>query len=401
MLHKRKINLRNCMTVPGRRRPPSAWSKLHPPPAKRRQAAALRKFRARAARSSGFQLPRSDFTLPPVLPWFQDGSFPLYLAPMAGVTDIAFRTLCKELGADVMTTEFVSAEGIIRQDDRTRKYTTFTDAQRPVGVQLFGADGQRMGQAARKIIAWKRPDFIDINFGCPVNKVVSKNGGSSLLKDCPLLARTAQGIVRAVGHLVPVTAKIRIGWDAQSVNAPEVCRLLEDCGVSAIAVHGRTRAQSYSGEADWEVIDECARAVALPVIGNGDLKTAPDILRRKETTAVAGAMIGRAAMGNPWLFREARQLLDTGTLPPPPTLEDRWNLVLRHCRLALDSDRYGKGRRPGHERHVLTAMRSRLMAYTKGLPGGKHLRQKLAQVTSLAQLEDIAARHLDLAVQSG
>ena len=142
---------------------------------------------------------------------------------MAGVTDVVFRSICKELGADVMVTEFVSSEGIIQQDERTRKYTEFTDEQRPVGVQLFGADGKRMGEAARKIIDWKQPDFIDINFGCPVNKVVSKNGGSSLLRDCPVLASVARGVAEAVGEQVPVTAKIRIGWDEDSINAPEVC----------------------------------------------------------------------------------------------------------------------------------------------------------------------------------
>lgn len=174
-----------------------------------------------------------------MLPWLSPGKFPLYLAPMAGVTDMVFRSLCKELGADVMVTEFVSAEGILQADERTRKYTEFDDAQRTVGVQLFGADGQRMGEAARKIVDWKSPDFIDINFGCPVNKVVAKNGGSSLLKDCPLLSSVAAGIVKAVP--VPVTAKIRIGWDATSINAVEVCRLLEDTGIQAIAIHGRTR----------------------------------------------------------------------------------------------------------------------------------------------------------------
>ena len=141
------------------------------------------------------------------------------LPPWPGVTDVVFRSICKELGADVMVTEFVSSEGIIRQDERTRKYTEFTDAQRPVGVQLFGADGERMGEAARKIIDWKKPDFIDLNFGCPVNKVVSKNGGSSLLRDCPVLAAVAGGVARAVGDQVPVTAKIRIGWDETSINA--------------------------------------------------------------------------------------------------------------------------------------------------------------------------------------
>ena len=153
-----------------------------------------------------------------MLPWFAKGKFPLYLAPMAGITDRIFRSICKELGADVMVTEFVSSEGIIRRDDRTRKYTEFDDAQRPVGVQLFGADGQRMAEAAKKVIDWKQPDFIDLNFGCPVNKVVSKNGGSSLLKDCPLLVDTASRIVKAVGDQVPVTGKIRIGWDTQSIH---------------------------------------------------------------------------------------------------------------------------------------------------------------------------------------
>ena len=208
-----------------------------------------------------------------MLPWFQD-QFPVYLAPMAGVTDVSFRTLCKELGADVMVTEFVSAEGIMQADHRTRKYTTFTDEQRPVGVQLFGADGARMGEAAKKIIDWKQPDFIDLNFGCPVNKVVSKNGGSSLLKDCPLLTDTASKIVKAVGDQVPVTGKIRIGWDQQSINAPHVCHLLEDCGIQAVAIHGRTRSQGYRGEADWEVIDECSQSIKVPVIGNGDIDSA-------------------------------------------------------------------------------------------------------------------------------
>jgi tRNA-dihydrouridine synthase B len=216
-----------------------------------------------------------------VLPWFSDNRFPLYLAPMAGVTDVIFREICKELGADVMVTEFVSAEGIMQADERTRKYTEFTDGQRPVGVQLFGADGERMGEAAKKIIDWKRPDFIDINFGCPVNKVVAKNGGSSLLKDCPVLAAVASGVARAVGDQVPVTAKIRIGWDEKSVNAVEVAKILEGSGMSAIAVHGRTRSQGYGGEANWDVIDAVARAVSIPVIGNGDLTCGADVLRRQ------------------------------------------------------------------------------------------------------------------------
>jgi tRNA-dihydrouridine synthase B len=342
-------------------------------------------LRARRVRASGVDGGRHGGLVSAVLPWFADNRFPLYLAPMAGVTDVIFRQICKELGADVMVTEFVSAEGIMQADGRTRKYTEFTDEQRPVGVQLFGADGGRMGEAARKIIDWKRPDFIDINFGCPVNKVVARNGGSSLLKDCPVLAAVASGVVRAVADMVPVTAKIRIGWDQNSVNAVEVAGILVDCGVSAIAVHGRTRAQGYGGEADWDVIDAVARAVSVPVIGNGDLTCGGDVLKRRRETAVAGAMIGRAAMGNPWIFREARHFLDTGTVLPQVPMEERWALVLRHCRLAVGSARHGD------EKQTLTAMRSRLMAYCKGFPKARELRQRLCHVSSIAEVEDLAA----------
>ncbi|HUF35137.1 MAG TPA: tRNA dihydrouridine synthase DusB [Gemmatimonadales bacterium] len=331
-----------------------------------------------------------------MLPWFQSRSVPLYLAPMAGVTDLVFRTLCKELGADVMVTEFVSAEGVIRQDERTRRYTEFTDGQRPVGVQLFGADGERMGEAARKITAWKRPDFIDLNFGCPVNKVVAKNGGSSLLRDCPLLAATARAVVAACAPVgVPVTGKIRTGWDAGSVNAPDVCRLLEDCGVEAVAVHGRTRAQGYSGEADWEVIARCAGAVSVPVIGNGDIASGADVARRVRETGVRGLMIGRAAMQNPWVFREAKHFLEHGDPGPQATLRQRWDLARRHARMAVAWGRYGD------ERQTVQAMRARLMAYSRGMPEGKRLRTRLSTVASLAELDGIARCHLEQAPPAG
>ncbi len=307
---------------------------------------------------------------------------------MAGVTDLVFRRICKELGADVMVTEFVSAEGIMQADERTRKYTEFEDTQRPVGVQLFGGDGPRMAEAAKKIIDWKQPDFIDINFGCPVNKVVAKNGGSSLLKDCPLLANVAESIAKGVGHLVPVTAKIRIGWDSQNINAPHVCHVLEDCGMQSIAIHGRTRAQGYGGEACWETIAQCASEVSVPVVGNGDIATGADVEKRRRETGVRGVMIGRAAMSNPWVFQEAKHFLKTGAHAPSASYEERWALILRHTRMALDWGRYGD------ERHTLQSMRSRLMAYSKGLPGGKQLRTRFSQVISIAELEDIAAEHL-------
>ncbi len=323
-----------------------------------------------------------------MLPWFQNGSFPLYLAPMAGVTDLVFRRICKELGADVMVTEFVSAEGIIQADDRTRKYTEFDEGQRPVGIQLFGADGKRMAEAANKIIDWKQPEFIDINFGCPVNKVVSKNGGSSLLRDGPTLARVAAEIVSGVGEEVPVTAKIRIGWDSDSINAPEICHILEDTGVQAIAVHGRTRSQGYSGDADWETIDACARAVQIPIIGNGDITSGADVERRKNTTAVSGVMIGRAAMQHPWVFREAKYYLQTGQLLPPVSPTEKWHMIIRHARMLVESEKFSS------ERFAIQYFRSRLMAYSKGLPRGKQLRVQFSTTESVAQLEQIADTYL-------
>src|SRR5437016_6493296 len=173
------------------------------------------------------------------LPWFSASSFPLYLAPMAGVSDKIFRQLCKECGADVLVTEFVSAEGVFRRNERTREYLDFDQCERPIGVQLFGGNAEHMAEAAKHVIDWVRPDFIDLNFGCPVNKVVAKNGGSALLKDCPTLAAVADSVVRAISPL-PTTAKIRIGWDDNSVNAVRVAKILEECGISALTVHGRT-----------------------------------------------------------------------------------------------------------------------------------------------------------------
>src|SRR5216684_6668380 len=270
----------------------------------------------------------------PTLPWFSHGRFPLYLAPMAGVSDRIFRQLCKTHGADVLITEFVSAEGVFRRNERTREYLDFDEIERPLGVQLFGANPEHMAEAARQVVDWVRPDFIDLNFGCPVNKVVVKNGGSALLKDCPTLTSVAVAVVRTISPM-PVTAKIRIGWDADSVNAVRVARILADAGIAALSVHGRTRAQGYSGSADWNVIGEVAVAVPIPVIGNGDLSSAADIARRRSETGIAGAMIGRAAMSAPWIFRETKGYLTAGEIFDPPALDERWKLILRHCELIV------------------------------------------------------------------
>ncbi len=313
------------------------------------------------------------------LSWFS--GFPLYLAPMAGVSDKIFRQLCKEYGADVLTTEFVSAEGIFRRNERTREYLDFDEIERPIGVQLFGADAEHMAEAARQVVDWVQPDFVDLNFGCPVNKVVSKNGGSALLKDCPTLARVAAAVVRAIAPM-PVTAKIRIGWDADSINAARVARILAEAGISAITVHGRTRAQGYSGAADWNVIGEVAATVSIPVIGNGDLANAADVAKRRRETGIAGAMIGRAAMSAPWIFRQIKQYLATGEMVDPPSLRERWNLILRHCELAV--------RGWGAEEPAIRSMRARLMAYSRSMPDAKRLREKFSHVSTLAEVEAIA-----------
>ena len=317
------------------------------------------------------------------LPWFS--GFPLFLAPMAGVSDKIFRQLCKEYGADVLTTEFVSAEGIFRRNERTREYLDFDEIERPIGVQLFGADAGHMAEAARQVVDWVRPDFVDLNFGCPVNKVVCKNGGSALLKDCPTLANVAAEVVCAISPM-PVTAKIRIGWDADSVNAVRVAKILADAGIAALTVHGRTRAQGYSGAADWNVIGEVAAAVRIPVIGNGDLATAADVAKRRRETGIAGAMIGRAAMSTPWIFRETKSYLATGEVVDPPTLSERWKLILRHCELIV--------REWGAEEPAIRSMRARLMAYSKSMPDAKRLREKFSHVSTVAEVETIAQENI-------
>jgi nifR3 family TIM-barrel protein len=305
---------------------------------------------------------------------------------MAGVSDKIFRQLCKEHGADVLTTEFVSAEGIFRRNERTREYLDFDEIERPVGVQLFGADAGHMAEAAKQVVDWVAPDFIDLNFGCPVNKVVSRNGGSALLKDCPTLTSVAGAVVGAVTPL-PVTAKIRIGWDADSINAVRVAQILVDQGIAAVTVHGRTRAQGYSGAADWNVIGEVAAAVEVPVIGNGDITSPADVAKRKRETSISGIMIGRAAMSAPWIFAQTRHYLSTGELLPPPDFPQRWSLILRHCQLAVEE--WG-----GAEDPAMRSMRARLMAYCKGFPAGKMLREKFQHISSLAELSAIAENHI-------
>jgi len=298
---------------------------------------------------------------------------------MAGVTNSIFRRICKERGADILTTEFVSADGIMHRNARTRGYLSFTEAERPLGVQLFGGDPERLAEAARAVVDWVKPDFIDLNFGCPVNKVVCRHGGSSLLRDCPMLEKIADAVVAAVAPL-PVTAKIRIGWDEASINATTTARLLEGAGIQRLAVHGRTRSQGYSGKADWEVIEKVVHAVKIPVIGNGDIGSAADVLQHL-SIGVAGFMIGRAAMSNPWIFSEIRSQLRGDPLPFQPTLQERWELIRRHCCEEIELK--------GREAIAMASMRARLMAYTKGFPSARPLRGKIATISSLSELEEL------------
>ena len=308
----------------------------------------------------------------------------LFLAPMAGVTNSVFRRICKARGADVLTTEFVSADGIMHRNERTEHYVDFTPEEHPLGVQLFGGDPDQLARGAASVVDWKQPDFIDLNFGCPVNKVVCKNGGSALLRDGALLAAIASAVVRAVAPL-PVTAKIRTGWDQSSINAVDNARHLEDAGIRRLTVHGRTRAQGYSGEADWEVIAAVAEAVQMPVVGNGDLTSAEVAGQRWQQAPVSGLMIGRAAMTSPWIFQEIAAAFRGEAAPPAPTLSDRWDLIEDHCRQELQ--RWRKTEKGMH------AMRSRLMAYSRGLHSSRELRRRFGAVESLENLAEIRAWH--------
>lgn len=304
---------------------------------------------------------------------------------MAGFTDRIFRELCKEQGADVMVTEFVMANKFLdpRGERDAWEIVDFTPQQRPMGVQIFGSEPGKMAEAARRIVDRLEPDFIDINYGCPAPKVVDNAAGSSLLRDPCRLQSVARAVCEAVSTAVPVTAKIRIGWDATSVNAVENSLRLEEAGIEAIAVHGRTKQQGYSGEADWDVIHAVADAVAVPVIGNGSVRVAADVQRVKEAGKVRGLMIGRAALGNPWIFREIKHTLLTGEALPPPTIEERWAVMIRYCeQLTAHRERAQSDR--------INWMRSRLKAFAKNFPGSKAMRRELETVTSVAELKELA-----------
>ncbi len=296
---------------------------------------------------------------------------PLVLAPMAGITDLPFRMICREMGAGLVFSEMVSVEAMIREHRRTRSMLHTHPAERPVVFQIFGSKPESMAEAAH-IVSQGDVDFIDINMGCPVPKIVKSGAGSALLRDIELAKAILSAVVEASN--VPVTVKIRTGWDMKRIVAVDLALIAQDAGVAAVTVHGRTKMQGFSGHADWSMIKAVKDAVSIPVIGNGDVHAAHDAKRMIEETGCEGVMIGRAIQGNPWIFREARSYLQTGVMPPPPSLEERKALMLRHLKdtVSLLGETSG-----------VREMRKHLCWYTKGLRDGAGFRERVNQLSGL------------------
>ncbi len=294
------------------------------------------------------------------------GSFPLLLAPMEDVSDPPFRALCKENGADVVYTEFISSEGLIRDAAKSKIKLDIYEKERPVGIQIFGANLDSMLKAV-DIVEKTNPDIIDINFGCPVKKVVSKGAGAGILKDLDLMESLTKAIVKRTK--LPVTVKTRLGWDENTIKIVEVAERLQDVGCKAISIHGRTRAQMYKGEADWTYIEKVKNnpRMQIPVFANGDINT-PERALQIKNLGLDGAMIGRASIGNPWFFNEVKHFLKTKTHLKPATISERVEMAKRHLEMAID----WKGERLG-----IYETRRHYSNYFKGIPGIKPYRQKL------------------------
>lgn len=304
---------------------------------------------------------------------------PLVLAPMAGVTDLPFRLLCKEHGVGLVCMEMVSAKAIYYKNKNTEQLLEIYPQERPVSLQLFGSDADIIAEMATQIE--ERPfDILDFNMGCPVPKVVNNGEGSALMKNPKLVEEILTKLVRAVKK--PVTVKIRKGFDEEHVNAVEIAKIAEGCGVAAVAVHGRTRQQYYSGHADWDIIRQVKEAVQIPVIGNGDLHTAEDVCRMKEQTGCDGFMIGRGAQGNPWIFEQILHKLETGEDLPRPTVQAVTEMVLRHARLQVEI----KGEYTG-----MREIRKHAAWYTAGYRNSSKLRGKINEVETIQQLEELFA----------
>ena len=304
--------------------------------------------------------------------------FPVYLAPMEGVTDGAFRRICKEYGADIVVSEFISSDALSREVETSFRKMAFSEGERPFGVQIFGGTEDALTSAAR-LAAAQHPDFIDINWGCPVKKIVSKGAGSAILQDIPKMVRLTSAVVKAVE--LPVTVKTRLGWDSSDKPIVEVAERLQDIGIQAITIHGRTRAQQYGGEADWSLIGEVKHnpRMTIPVIGNGDLDSAEKAIAYKERYGVDAVMVGRAAIGNPWIFRQIKALRN-GESCPGPTYEERVDLVMRHLR----ENEQVKG-----ERVAVLEMRTQYSGYFRGVFNFKPRKIRLMAAQTIAECEEI------------
>lgn len=304
------------------------------------------------------------------------GEFPLLLAPMEDVSDPPFRMQCKQLGADLMYTEFISTEGLIRNAAKSTKKLEFFEGERPLGIQIFGADIEVM-KGCVAMIEQAGPDLIDINFGCPVKKVVCKDAGAGILRDIPRMVSLTREIVKAAS--LPVTVKTRLGWDDASKNIVEVAERLQDVGIAALTIHGRTRAQMYKGDADWTLIGEVKNnpRMHIPIFGNGDIDSPQKVVEMKRRFGVDGVMIGRAAIGYPWIFREIKHFMATGEILNAPTVEDR----VAVCKAHLQQSIAWKGEVLG-----ILEMRQHYTNYFKGIPNIKPLRNQLVTLKTKAEL---------------
>jgi tRNA-dihydrouridine synthase B len=287
----------------------------------------------------------------------------IWLAPLAGITDISFRSICKSCGADVVVSEMVSADGLVLNPEHSLKYTRFTEAQRPFGIQLFGSDPVIIGKAAR-ITESLNPDFLDFNMGCPVKKVIKKGAGSALMKDVDRAVKIVREIKKNISEQLPLSVKIRSGWDLFSINVLEFATRLEEAGADMICYHARTRTQMYSGRSNWQLIAELKRKLSIPLIGNGDIRTPEDALQMFEITKCDSIMIGRGSLGRPWIFNEIKEFLKTGShdiLEP----EKKFNIIEEHCKLTCHEK---------NEEQALKDLRTHFAFYTKGFEGGSRVR---------------------------
>ncbi|MBS1744875.1 MAG: tRNA dihydrouridine synthase DusB [Bacteroidetes bacterium] len=321
--------------------------------------------------------------------------FPLLLAPMEDVSDPPFRAVCKDNGADLMFTEFISSEGLIRDAIKSRQKLDVFDYEKPIGIQIFGGDEEAMAMSA-KIVDTVSPDLLDINFGCPVKKVVSKGAGAAVLKDVDLMVRLTKACVDST--TLPVTVKTRLGWDDNSKNIVEVAERLQDTGIKALSIHGRTRSQLYKGEADWTLIAAVKNnpRIHIPIFGNGDIDSPDKALEYKNRYGVDGIMIGRAAIGYPWVFNEIKYFLSTGKHLSPPTIEQRISVIKKHLQRSLE----WKGQTLG-----ILEMRRHYANYLKGIPHIKEYRTKLVTLKEpemiFELLDEISAQYKDVELESG